>query len=152
MVRRIALAAAAGPAAVIVGFDIIVLLLGAFGHHPWWPDRHLNLSEATAVRDQAEVARFLESGESPDARRLVRPGLVGNDTDVRATPLEAAISVRRPELIDMLFERGARPLPAEWHRLRCAAQRLEYTDVIAALDRYRPSAIEVRCSGDETLW
>jgi hypothetical protein len=152
MVRGIA-AAAAGPAAIVVLLEAAVLLGAAVGHHPWWPDLDLNLSEAAAVRDHAEVARLLERGEDPNARRPVRAGLLGNDDVVEATPLEAAVSIRRAELMDVLFTAGAALAPGDWGRLRCWAEAHEYDDVVARLDMHRPaSAGAVECHGEENLW
>lgn len=144
--------ATAGPAVVLASLEAVILMIAAVSDHPRWPRTSLNLSEAAAVRDHAEVARLLETGESPNARRPVRPGLVGNDVEVEATPLEAAVSIRRPELMDLLFERGARPSTADWLHLRCSAEALGYADVVANLDMRRPDEVEIRCSGDERLW
>lgn len=144
--------AAAAPAVAVAGLDAAFLAMAMFGNHPRWPDHHLNLAEAAAVRDHAEVIHLIERGEDPNARRPVRPGLVGNEVEVAATPLEAAISIRRPELIGLLFERGARPSPADWLRLRCSAQALEYGDIVAMLDARRPDGVEIRCTGNESLW
>lgn len=146
------LAAAAGPAIVIAAVEAVVLVIALFGNHPRWPDMQLNLSEASAVRDHAEVVRLLRAGESPDARRPVRPGLVGNDAVVEATPLEAAVSIRRTEVVNLLFEYGLRPSSAEWRRIRCAAQALDYGDVVDTLDARRPTGSTSTCSGDERLW
>lgn len=146
------LVAAAAPAVVLASFEAANLMIAAVRDHPQWPNTDLNLSEAAAVRDHAEVVWLIESGENPNTRRPVRPGLVQNDTEVEATPLEAAISIRRAELVSLLFERGARPSPADWLRLRCSAQALEYADIVAVLDTRRPDGVEIRCSGDESLW
>ena len=146
------LLASAVPAVVLVSLEAAILMIAAVRDHPRWPNNYLNLSEAAAVRDHAEVVRLLESGGNPNARRPVRPGLLDNDMEIEATPLEAAISIRRPELMDLLFERGAHPSPADWLRLRCSTQALEYADIAAVLDTQRPDGVEIRCSGDESLW
>ena len=146
------LIAAAVPAVVLASLEAAVLVIAMVRDHPRWPITHLNLSEAAAVRDHAEVVWLIEGGENPNTRRPVRPGLVQNNTEVEATPLEAAISIRRPQLVDLLFDLGAGPSPADWLRLRCSAQALEYADVVAVLDTRRPDGVEIRCSGDESLW
>lgn len=146
------LVTAAAPAVVLASLEAANLMIAAVRDHPQWPNTYLNLSEAAAVRDHAEVVWLIESGENPNTRRPVRPGLVQNDMEVEATPLEAAISIRRAELVSLLFERGARPSPADWLRLRCSAQALEYADIVAVLDTRRPDGVEIRCSGDESLW
>lgn len=149
---RLCLFAAAAPAVVIACLDAAAMAGAVVGNHPWWPDYHLNLSEAAAVRDHAEVVRLIEGGEDPNVRRPVRPGLMGNESDVDATPLEAAISIRRLELIRLLFDIGSRPSPEQWRRLRCAAETLDYGDVVGVLDAHRPEVVDLKCSGTETLW
>ncbi len=146
------LVAAAVPAVVLVSLEAAILIVATVRDHPRWPNTYLNLSEAAAVRDHAEVVWLIESGENPNTRRPVRPGLVQNDMEVEATPLEAAISIRRSELVGLLFNSGARPSPADWLRLWCSAQAPEYADVVAVLDTRRPDGVEIRCSGDESLW
>ena len=153
MVRGIIfLLVAVGPAVIVAGLDAAGLMMAAVGDHPRWPNTHLNLSEAAAVRDQAEVVRLIEGGDTPNARRPVRPGLLGNDVQIQATPLEAAMSERRTEIMGLLFERGASLTPADWLRLRCAAQAREYGDVVATLDARRPDQVAIACSGDESFW
>ena len=146
------LVAAAAPAVVLASLEAAMLMIATVRDHPRWPNTELNLSEAAAVRDHAEVVRLIESGENPNTRRPVRPGLVQNDVEVEATPLEAAIAIRRPELVSLLFDRGARLSPADWLRLWCSAQAQEYAGVAAVLDTRRPDGVEIRCSGDESLW
>lgn len=146
------LVAAAVPALVLVSLEAAILMIATVRDHPRWPNTDLNLSEAAAVRDHAEVVRLIEGGEDPNTRRPVRTGLVQNDLEIEATPLETAISIRRPELVSLLFDSGARPSPADWLRLWCSAKALEYADVVAVLDTRRPDGVEMRCSGDESLW
>lgn len=159
MVRRVAPSratwlclAALVPAVVVGAIDARALAMALVGAHPRWPDHNLNLSEAAAVRDNAEVVRQLEQGSDPDLRRPVRPGLVGNDREVAATPLEAAVSIRRTELISLLFQGGARLAPADWRRLTCAARALKYGDVVTTLEMVQPDGVEATCAGDESLW
>ena len=146
------LVAAAAPAVILACLEATILMIATVRDHPRWPNMDLNLSEATAVRDDAEVVRLLEGGENPDVRRPVRSGLVGNDVEIEATPLEAAISIRRSGLVNLLFERGANPSDVDWIRLRCSAQILEHADVVAVFDARRPEGVETGCSGDERLW
>jgi hypothetical protein len=153
MVRRVVLLLAiTAPVLVLATVDAASLLIATVTDHPRWRDPHLNLSEAAAVRDHAEVVRLIERGENPNGRQNIRPGLVGNDTDVTATPLEAAVSIRRPELMDLLFARGAMPSAADWTRLRCAAQARGYGDIVENLDRHAPAGAEPKCAGDEAFW
>jgi hypothetical protein len=153
MVRRIVLLLAiAAPPLALATLDAASLLMAAVTDHPRWRDPRLNLSEAAAVRDHAEVVRLIEAGEDPDVRRPIRPGLVGNDSEVSASPLEAAVSIRRPELMDLLFAKGATLSPAAWTRLRCAAQARDYADIVENLDHHAPADAGTACDGSEGFW
>ena len=150
---NIVLAAAAGaPALLVVCLETVTLVQAAAGAHPRWPDVRLNLSEATAVRDTAEVVRLLDDGTDPNARYAVRPGLVDNSETVNITPIEAAISIRRSELVSLLLKRGVRVGAADWTRLRCVAREYEDEDLEAALDASGGGSSDPHCSGEEKLW
>jgi hypothetical protein len=140
------------PALALALVEASVLGIALFGSHPRWPDPALNLSEATAVRDNAEVIRLLERGDDPNARLTVRAGLLGNDAAVSATPMEAAVSIRRTELMSLLFRRGAALRDDDWRRLRCVAERQEFGDVVRILDQHRGPASQSACTGEERLW
>jgi hypothetical protein len=143
---------AAGPALALASVECGVLLWGAVAGHPRWPDEYLNLSEAVAVRDTAEVVRLIEGGVDPDGRFMVRPGLVDNDRQVRITPLEAATAIRHAELVELLLERGARPTPDAWLRLRCVGEASGDEDLVAALNKANSGPDTPHCTGTETLW
>ena len=137
---RIALAA---PGCLVVAGMMAGLVLAPFDRHPIWPRQELNLSEAAAVRDVAEIVRLIESSENPDAARDVRPGFLA-DHAVRATPLEAAVAVRDPEIARVLLVNGARMDAQVWNRLRCSAEDAE---MIAYLDARRPVNAIIACTG-----
>ena len=149
---RLLILAACGPAILLAAVETVMLAAALVGEDPRWAVRPLNVSEAAAARDAVEMVRLLEQGEDPDTRRPVRPRLLNNEEERLATPLEAAVHERRPELVLLLFEHGANPAPAEWLRLWCAAGALDYSEIVAALDRRAPPGVEVRCSGTETIW
>jgi AcrR family transcriptional regulator len=137
--------AVAGPAILYVVVEAMFLLMAAFGgEHPRWPAEKLNLAEAVAVRNTGEVMRLVEEGEDPNRHYPIRQGLLDGDPS-EATPLEAATSERRPELIEILIARGARLAPADWVRLRCFALGRERNDVAAALDAVKPAEIVPQC-------
>lgn len=140
------------PALALALVEASVLAIALVAPHPRWPDPALNLTEATAVREDAEVIRLLERGADPSARLTVRPGLLGNDREISATPLEAAVSIRRTELMSLLFRRGAVLSADDWRRLRCVAEIQELGDVVATLDTYHPGTPAPACTGDEYLW
>lgn len=142
MVRGIALAVA-GPALLLAALEAGMLVMAAVGEHPRWTSEPVNLSEAAAVRDNAEVARLIESGEDPTVRRPVRRGLIGERMEV--TTLEAAALVRRSDLVDVLVALGVRPPAAEWLPLYCAARGAEDGDMMASLDAMRPDGVAIEC-------
>jgi hypothetical protein len=138
-----AAACLAAPACVLVVGLAAALLLGAAGRHPMWRHQELNLSEAAAARDEAEVVRLIGHGEDPNTPRDIRPGLLfGYAT--RLTPLEAAVASQRAEMVERLLANGALMDAALWNRLRCAARGNE---VPVALERHRPPGAMMRCDG-----
>lgn len=145
-------AAVAVPAILLILAEAVVMVGAAFtGTNLRVPNVVLNLSEAVAVRDGAEMMRLLERGDDPNTRRLVREGLLEGRA-VEATPLEAAISIRRSELIGLLYANGAAPDAASWQRLVCYAEQQNFDDVAEVLMAHRPSGVETMCTGNETLW
>ena len=135
--------ALAAPAGVLAAGLALSLVLGAFGRNPIWPDQHLNVSEAAAARDEAEVLRLIAHGEDPNIPRDVRPGLLV-DRVVRVTPLEAAVLSQRGVMVERLLANGAVIDDTAWNRLRCLAEGNEAAHV---LDRHRPAGAVMRCDG-----
>ena len=108
-----------------------------FGSTPaFWQGGPLTLAEAAALRDQAEVARLIEAGADPNAEYPLRPNVLSIS---RATPLEAAVAARRPEIVTLLRLEGATVDEPGWHRLHCLAVEIGEGDVIEAVDTYRPA-------------
>ena len=144
--------AAVAPAVVLVCVEFGVLVWASVAGHPRWPDEHLNLSEAAATRDTAEMVRLIDGGHDPNGHYPVRPGLVDNNAEVHITPLEAAIAIRRAELVDLLFKDGVRLTADEWARLRCVAAMSDDEELIAAVDKGGSGQRDPSCTGRETLW
>ena len=136
---------AAVPALVAVGFCGAVLGAAMFGYTPaFWQGGPLTLAEAAALRDQGEVARLIEAGADPNAEYALRPDVLAVS---RATPLEAAVLARRPEIVQLLMHRGASMDERSWHHLHCVAAEIGQGDVIDAIDAYRPpTAATVSCT------
>jgi hypothetical protein len=145
---KVAAAALATPACVLAAGLALALMFGVVGRHPMWPDGNFNLSEAAAVRDEAEVVRLIEYGENPNSRRDVRPGLLFDST-VRLTPLEAAVASQRAEMVGLLLSNGAVLDPALWNQLTCLDNDGE---VSVVLERYRPAGVTLRCEGVSPPW
>jgi hypothetical protein len=141
MGRRGRIALATPGCVVLIGLTA-GLVLAPFDRHPLWPRQQLNLSEAAAVRDAAEIVRLIESSEDPNAARDVRPGLLAQEA-VRATPLEAAVAMKDPEIARVLLVNGAVMDAQVWSRLRCSADGDEMTEY---LDRRRPAKAVMDCT------
>ncbi len=148
---RAPLLAAAMPVVLWLVVEAGMLAMAAVGPHPLWPELQLTLTEAVAVRSTADVAAQLEGGADPNRAYPVRPGLLAGEPE-RATPLEAATSERRPEIIALLARHGAVLAIDDWRRLRCFVDGFD-ADVAAALDALRPPAAELACpDGEPRIW
>ena len=130
------------PGCLVIAGLAAALLLAPFGRHPLWVQADLNLSEAAAVRDAAEIVRLIEEqSEDPNAVREVRPGLLA-DQAIRVAPLEAAVAAKDVEIARVLLVNGAAMDADTWNRLRCSAEGDEMTGF---LDRRRPAGAVLRC-------
>lgn len=128
--------AAAAPVAAIA-FCAATLATASAGHTPaFWSGGTLTLAEAAALRDQGEVARLIEAGADPDREYALRPDILAT---TRATPLEAAVAARRPEIVQLLMREGATMDEGRWRHLHCVAIDIGAADVIQAVDAYRPA-------------
>lgn len=118
------LAVLAGSAAVAAGW--------AVGAEPFWPVHDLTLSEAAAVRDGAEVLRLIEMGHDPNRRWPVREDIIdGERHDI--TPLEAAILIRRLQVVEILVRNGVTLTPAQRQELVAKSREHEAADIAAFL-------------------
>ena len=71
-----------------------------------WPPDDVNVSEAVAAGNYAELVRLLENGEDPTRSGAVRAPLLASEPVV-LTPLEAAVLVRNATMMQLLLTRGA---------------------------------------------
>ena len=131
--NRRALWAAAAPLSLAVAIAAM-LLAALLGAHPMWETPTLNMSEAAAARDVATVALLLERGEDPKERRLIAAPFL-EDAGSELTPLEAAVSAGRLEVVHLLMARGTAVDTAARVRLACRAAERGYADVAAYFDR-----------------
>lgn len=131
---------AAPPLLLALGNAVLLCLMAA-GRDPLWNAGPVNLSEAVALTDSAEVARLIASGSDPHKRYSIRPGLVPESYalgpaargGLDLTPMEAAVAARRSEIVDLLLDEGVLLTSDEWRTLACGdADR----DVKAALQRW----------------
>lgn len=95
------------PAVVLAIARLVLLALAVQGAHPFWPWERLTLSEAAALRDAGEVSRLLAEGQDPNRRYEVRRGFLKSGA-LHITPMEAAVAARRPEIVQLLLDGGAR--------------------------------------------
>ena len=138
---------AATPALLALAFSAVLAAGWALGLHPFWARPELTLSEAAATRDAGEVVRLIEQqGHDPNASYSVREGVLGPATSV--SPVEAAVIVKRAEMLRLLFRHGASPAQDERRRLACTARQNGAGDVVAALlpeaDRVEPLPCALR--------
>ena len=133
---RIAVAVACVPA-------VVVALIGAWGvvANPtggWvWPPDDVNVSEAVATRNYAEVVRLLENGGDPTRPNLVRASLL-TSRPVVAIPVEAAVMARNAAMLGLLMDNGAVVTPAMAGKLKCLNAEYPDQDVKAMLDQVVP--------------
>jgi hypothetical protein len=76
------------------------------GASPFWPDPMMTISEAAALANAGEVVRLIEvEHQDPNRAWPVRDGILGSARTV--TPLEAAVSIRRAQMVQVLLREGA---------------------------------------------
>jgi hypothetical protein len=78
----------------------------ASGASPFWSDPMMSISEAAALGNAGEVVRLIEiEHQDPNRAWPVREGILGAARTV--TPLEAAVSIRRAQMVQVLLREGA---------------------------------------------
>jgi len=90
------------------------------------------------VAQRDVVTYLIEAGADPNIEYALRPDVLAVS---RATPLEAAVLARRPEIVQLLMHEGAAVDERGWHHLYCIAADIGEDDVIEAIDAYRPSTV-----------
>jgi hypothetical protein len=129
-----------------------VMLLGLpVGIDPLWRVEPMTLAEAAALRDNGEVVRLIYGGEDPNTRGTVRAELVHNNAQV-VTPLEAAVAIDRPDMLQTLLENGAVLDATTWTHLMCFAVSTEADEAIEFLERRRPAEASSVCDDVRTPW
>lgn len=140
--------ALAAPGCLLAAASVIALALAAIDRHPLWPRESMNIAEAAAVRDEAEVVRLVERGEDFNVRYPVRPGLLFPPA-TQLTPIEAAIASDDPMVVQWLLQRGGPLDPERWTYLHCIAGGDEVSPLLA---KYRPPGAEPNCDGVRSPW
>lgn len=139
--RSAAAIAMALPGLIVAAACGLSVILAMLGVDTLWPRTELNLAEAAAMRDAAEVTRLIERGDSLTASWPVRAGLV-SESATSLTPLEAAVASRDRHMIDLLYAAGTRLDATQWLLVRCAA---DIEEVMDALDAHRPADVLLDC-------
>lgn len=103
--------------------------------------RSLNVAEAAAAGDAAEVLRRLQGGEDPRRMYDVRPQFISSSVQ-HATLLEAAMWSRRVQMFVMLDRAGLLVNDATRRELICLAEDLSLPDVVEYLGRGDAPACE----------
>lgn len=139
------------PGAMLVVATIAMFAALPFGIDPAWYVEPVTLPEAAALRDNGEVMRLIGLGADPNKPGTVRAGFAHNEEKM-LTPLEAAVGIRRGDMVELLLENGAQMDAATWTRLLCFADVVRAGDVRALLERRRPQDASASCEGVKTPW
>ena len=112
------------------------------GTHPIWATTARNLAEAAAYRDGGAVVRFVEAGQHIGQPAEVRGGVIRAETTT-LTPVEAAAAARDETMVQLLFDLGASPDPAGWHRAFCISDASRVREILKA---HRPPGVVEDCA------
>lgn len=131
----------------------VLALVGAWGvvantAGGWvWPPDDVNLSEAVATGNYAELVRLVENGADPTRAGSVRAPLLASQAVV-VTPLEAAVLVRNATMMQLLLARGAVLTPSLAGKLKCLNEEHPDQSVSTVLDELAPG-VEPACSAEK---
>ena len=144
-------AALAVPGTLLILATAVMLFGLPFGIDPLWRVEPLTLAEAAALRDNGEVVRLIDAGEDPNKAGTVRAELLRNDAQV-VTPLEAAVGIDRPDMIEVLLDNGAVLDAMTWTHLMCFAASIEADEAVDFLEPRRPADAATACDHVQTPW
>ena len=102
-----------------------------------WPPDDVNVSEAVATGNYAELARLVENGADPTRSMTVRAPFLSSQT-VTVTPLEAAVLGRNATMMELLLARGVVVAPSMAGALKCLNAAHPDPDVKSLLDKLVP--------------
>ena len=145
------LVALALPGTLLILATATMLLGVPFGIDPLWRVEPITLAEAAALRDNGEAVRLIQNGEDPNARGTVRAEFLRHDPQM-VTPLEAAVGIDRPDMVETLLENGAVLDAATWTHLMCFAIAIEADEAIEFLEPRRPATASTACEHVRTPW
>ena len=139
------------PGVLLIAATAAMFTVLPFGIDPLWYVEPVTLPEAAALRDNGEVMRLIGLGADPNEAGPVRPNFAHNEAQF-LTPLEAAVAIRRADMVELLLDHGARIDAAIWTRLICFADLVEAGDVRDLLEERRPQGASAACEGVKTPW
>jgi hypothetical protein len=97
--------AAVAPLLIVFPASVWVVIGWASGASPFWPQPQMTMSEAAGLSNAGEVVRLITiEHQDPNRAWPVRQGILGDPQVV--TPLEAAVAIRRIELVRVLLRHG----------------------------------------------
>ena len=142
-----------GPSLAWVGMvGAFVVLAAATGYRPFAAPGDLTLPEVAGLRDLLAIEGQIRRGADPNARARVRPGII-RSTPLEVTPLEAAVGIRRLDVVQLLVRHGARIDAGNGPVLRCFAERERAADIVEYLRaRLAADAPPVECAGVALPW
>ncbi len=114
-----------------------LLIAPVLGQDPFWTAPDLNVSEAVFVRDRAEALRLIRAGADPDRAWEIRDAFGGPQPP--STPLEAAVRIRRLEIVQVLLGAGAHLTPESRQRLIALAHAEQADDIAQFLEQQSAS-------------
>jgi hypothetical protein len=130
------------PVSTALAWISTLTLTAMTGTHPVWATTARNLAEAAAFRDGGAVVRFVEAGQQIGQPAEVRGGVIQPETTM-LTPVEAAAAARDETVVQLLFDLGASPDPAGWHRAFCISDASRVREVLKA---HRPLGVVEDCA------
>ena len=138
---RLALAA---PVVVWLAAAAAILLASSVGYRALAAPGDFTLAEAAALRDEADVLRQIGAGADPNARAVIRRGML-SDPEFLMTPLEAAVAARHDLVVGLLLANGARLDHANWPALYCLAQDRDADEIVVLLTQHAPAGAATDC-------
>jgi hypothetical protein len=140
--NRLLLVVALPPVITALAWIGTLALTAMTGTHPIWATTAHNLAEAAAFRDGGAVVRLVEAGQPIGQPADVRGGVIRSET-ITVTPVEAAAAARDEAMVQLLFDLGASPDPAGWHRAFCISDASRVREILQA---HRPLGVVEDCA------
>ena len=141
------------PSLVLIAVvGVFVAVAATTGYLPFAAPSDLTLPEAAGLRDLLEIEGQIRRGADPNVRAQVRRDII-RSTPLELTPLEAAVGIRRLDVVRLLERNGARIDAATLPVLFCFAEREKAADIVEYLQERAPGeTAAVDCSGVALPW